>query len=112
MDMQEQLRKIQEDALAQLNAVESKADLDALRLKLLGKKGELTMLRRSMGQLPAEDRPKAGQIINAVAQTITEQLDAMDAKMKKIEQEKKLDFDALVEEALESAWVERIRTEF
>ena len=31
---------------------------------------------------------------------------------KVIEQEKKLDFDALVEEALESAWVERIRTEF
>ena len=95
MDMQEQLRKIQEDALAQLNAVESKADLDALRLKLLGKKGELTMLRRSMGQLPAEDRPKAGQMINAVAQTITEQLDDMDAKMKKIEQEKKLAREAI-----------------
>ena len=95
MDMQEQLRKTQEDALAQLNAVESKADLDALRLKLLGKKGELTMLRRSMGQLPAEDRPKAGQMINAVAQTITEQLDAMDAKMKKIEQEKKLACEAI-----------------
>ena len=95
MDMQEQLRKIQEDALAQLNAVESKADLDALRLKLLGKKGELTMLRRSMGQLSAEERPKAGQMINAVAQTITEQLDAMDAKMKKTEQEKKLAREAI-----------------
>ena len=85
MDMQEQLRKIQEDAAAQLAAVNSKADLDALRLKLLGKKGELTLIRRSMGQLPAEDRPKAGQMINAVAQAITEQLDAMDGKMKKIE---------------------------
>ncbi len=95
MDMQEQLRKIQEDAAAQLSAVQSKADLDALRLKLLGKKGELTLLRRSMGQIPAQDRPAAGQMINAVAQTITEQLDAMDAKMKKIEQEKKLKLEAI-----------------
>ena len=95
MDMQEQLRKIQEDAAAQLAAVNSKADLDALRLKLLGKKGELTLIRRSMGQLPAEDRPKAGQMINTVAQAITEQLDAMDGKMKKIEQEKKLAREAI-----------------
>ncbi len=95
MDMQEQLRKIQEDAAAQLAAVNSKADLDALRLKLLGKKGELTLIRRSMGQLPAEDRPKAGQMINAVAQEITEQLDAMDGKMKRIEQEKKLAREAI-----------------
>ena len=95
MDMQEQLRKIQEDASAQLAAIEDKAGLDALRVKLLGKKGELTMLRRSMGQLAAEDRPKAGQMINAVAQALTEQLDAMDEKMKQIEQEKKLAREAI-----------------
>ena len=39
MDMQEQLRRIQEEAMAQLEGVRDRAGLDALRLKLLGKKG-------------------------------------------------------------------------
>ena len=86
MDMQEQLRKIQEEAAASLEAVSDKAGLDALRLKLLGKKGDLTMLLRSMGQLPADMRPKAGQMINEVREKLTAQLDALDSKIKKLEQ--------------------------
>lgn len=95
MDMQEQLRKIQEEAAAQLSLVTDKAGLDALRLKLLGKKGELTLLRRSMGQIPAEDRPKAGQMINEVVVALTEKLDALDAELKKAEQERKLASEAI-----------------
>ena len=90
MDMQEQLSRIQQEAQAQLAGVTDKAGLDALKLKLMGKKGELTLLRRSMGQLPAEDRPKAGQMINEVVQLLTAQMDEMDSKLKKLEQEKKL----------------------
>ena len=95
MDMQEQLRKIQEEAAAALDAVSDKAGLDALRLKLLGKKGDLTMLLRSMGQLPADMRPKAGQMINEVREKLTAQLDALDSKIKKLEQEKKLAREAI-----------------
>ena len=95
MDMQEQLRKIQEEAAASLEAVSDKAGLDALRLKLLGKKGNLTMLLRSMGQLPADMRPKAGQMINEVREKLTAQLDALDSKIKKLEQEKKLAREAI-----------------
>ena len=80
MDMQEQLRKIQEEAANQLENVRDKAGLDALRLKMLGKKGDLTQLLRSMGQLPAEERPKAGQMINVVRERLTEQMDALDAR--------------------------------
>ena len=90
MDMQEQLRKIQEEAAAALEAGSDKAGLDALRLKLLGKKGDLTMLLRSMGQLPAEMRPKAGQMINEVREKLTAQLDSLDGRIKQLEQEKKL----------------------
>ncbi|MGN0996725.1 MAG: phenylalanine--tRNA ligase subunit alpha [Candidatus Ventricola sp.] len=93
--MQEQLRKIREEAAAQLAAVSDKAGLDALRLKLLGKKGDLTLLRRSMGQLPAEERPQAGQMINEVVTALTEQLDALHAHLKQIEQEKKLQREAI-----------------
>lgn len=95
MDMQEQLRKIQEEAAAALESVSDKAGLDALRLKLLGKKGDLTMLLRSMGQLPAEMRPKAGQMINEVREKLTAQLDTLDGKIKKLEQEKKLEREAI-----------------
>ena len=95
MDMQEQLRKIQEEAAAALESVSDKAGLDALRLKLLGKKGDLTMLLRSMGQLPAEMRPKAGQMINEVREKLTAQLDSLDGRIKKLEQEKKLEREAI-----------------
>ena len=95
MDMQEQLRKIQEEAAASLEAVSDKAGLDALRLKLLGKKGDLTMLLRSMGQLPADMRPKAGQMINEVREKLTAQLDSLDGRIKKLEQEKKLAREAI-----------------
>ena len=47
MDMQEQLRKIQEEATSQLESIRDKAGLDALRLKTLGKKGDLTLMLRS-----------------------------------------------------------------
>ena len=95
MDMQEQLRKIQEEAAAQLATITDKAELDALKVKLMGKKGELTLIRRSMGQIPAEDRPKAGQMINEVVTALTEKLDALDAKLKSAEQEKKLASEAI-----------------
>ncbi len=93
--MEEQLRQIQEEADKLLAAVVDQAGLDALRLKLLGKKGELTLLRRSMGKLPAEERPRAGQMINAVCADITEKMDALGVKIKKQEQEKKLEREAI-----------------
>ena len=95
MDMQEQLQKIQEEAIAQLETVNDKAGLEAMRLKYLGKKGELTLILRSMGQMPAEDRPKAGQMINAVRETLTAKMDALDGKIKALEQEKKLQSEAI-----------------
>ena len=95
MDMQEQLQKIQNEAIEQLGQISDKAGLEALRLKVLGKKGELTLLLRSMGQLPAEERPKAGQMINAVRETLTDKMDELDKQIKQLEQEEKLQRDAI-----------------
>ena len=95
MDMQEQLQSIRQMAQEQLAQVVEKADLDALKLKLMGKKGELTLLRRTMGQLPAEERPKAGQMINDVVTELTAQMDALYAKIKQQEQDKKLATEAI-----------------
>ena len=62
--MKEMLEKIKAEAAARLS--EKNADLEALRVQYLGKKGELTSVLRGMGQLSAEERPKVGQMANEV----------------------------------------------
>ena len=64
MSMKENLEQIRNEALAAINA--EGADLEALRIKYLGKKGELTAVLRGMGQLTPEERPVVGQIANEV----------------------------------------------
>lgn len=57
--MKEMLEKIKAEAAAKLEA--ANADLEAIRVQYLGKKGELTGVLRGMGALSAEERPKIGQ---------------------------------------------------
>ena len=62
--MRETLSRIKDEALAALQA--ENADLEQLRIKYLGKKGELTAVLRGMGALSAEERPIIGQLANEV----------------------------------------------
>jgi len=64
--MKEQLEKIKQHAQEELLNVQSVAELENIRLKYLGKKGELTSVLRGMGALPAEERPVIGQLANEV----------------------------------------------
>ena len=68
--MREMLSRIKSDALAQINA--DNADLEQIRVKYLGKKGELTAVLRGMGQLTPEERPIIGQLANEVRAEIEE----------------------------------------
>lgn len=68
--MKEKLAKIKEAALAQINEVD--ADLEQIKIRYLGKKGELTAVLRGMGSLSAEERPKVGQLANEVRANIEE----------------------------------------
>ncbi len=72
--MKETLLKIREDALSAISAPD--ADLEAIRIRYLGKKGELTAVLRGMGQLTAEERPVVGQIANEVREAIEKELGA------------------------------------
>ena len=62
--MKEKLEALKAQALEELAAVTSLDALKDLRVKYLGKKGPMTEILRGMGKLPAEERPKIGQIVN------------------------------------------------
>ena len=72
--MKEQLERIRASALEAMAQVKDSAELDALRVRILGKKGELTAVLKTMGKLSAEDRPVMGQMANNVRAAIEEHL--------------------------------------
>ncbi len=66
----------------ELKAADGMQTLEALRVKVLGKKGELTALLRGMGQLTPEERPAAGQMINEARERFTAMLEEKQAALK------------------------------
>ena len=62
--MKEILQKIRSEALERINSAD--ADLEALRVRYLGKKGELTAVLRGMAGLSPDERPVVGQLANKV----------------------------------------------
>ena len=75
INMKEQLEQIKVNALASLEAAANPAALEELRVKLLGKKGELTAVLKMMGKLTPEERPVMGQMANAVRAEIEAKLE-------------------------------------
>ena len=73
--MREQLELIKSKALTALKAASSPAELEELRVKLLGKKGELTAVLKLMGKLSPEERPVMGALANAVRSEIEAKLE-------------------------------------
>ena len=68
--MKEKLSKIRSEALEQIHSDD--VDLEQIKIKYLGKKGELTAVLRGMGALSAEERPVIGQLANEVRASIEE----------------------------------------
>ena len=88
--MKEQLVKIRAEALAAFESVKDSAALDELRVKYLGKKGELTAVLKQMGRLSAEERPAMGQLANEVRAALESALDSASQKMEEAALELKL----------------------
>lgn len=64
------LKEITEKAQQAIEDAADSAGLDLVRVAYLGKKGELTGLLKSLGKLPAEERPAAGAQINIAKGTV------------------------------------------
>ena len=64
--MKEMLQKLREASVAAILQADDITALENLRVKYLGKKGELTAILKQMGRLSAEERPAMGQLANQV----------------------------------------------
>ena len=93
--MKAQLESIRQQALAALEDAATPAALEELRVKLLGKKGELTAVLKQMGKLSAEERPVMGQMANAVRAAIEEKLEERKATIHAAAMEAKLAAEAI-----------------
>ena len=93
--MKEQLEKIRQEALGALESVKDAGELDALRVRFLGKKGELTGVLKMMGKLSAEERPAMGQAANTVRAAIEEKIETVRAELKEKAMEARLEAEAI-----------------
>lgn len=72
--MEENLKKVIETFAQEIVDAKSLDDLEKLRIKYLGKKGEITDLKKSIAKLPNEEKPEAGKFINKTSKEIEEKL--------------------------------------
>ena len=80
--MKQQLQNIELAAKQELEKIHDSAELESLRVKFLGKKGELTAILKQMSTLSAEERPVIGQLANKIRADIEEAISARSAELK------------------------------
>ena len=77
--MKEQLEAIRKQALEAVAGTQASADLEAVRVQYLGKKGELTAVLKQMGKLSPEERPVMGQLANEVRAAVEAAIESQSA---------------------------------
>ena len=79
--MKAQLEAIRSAALEAIQGAQAAAELDAVRVQYLGKKGELTAVLKQMGKLSPEERPVMGQVANEVRAALEEAIESQAAAL-------------------------------
>ncbi len=80
--MREELKQMQDKALAELAAVADSEQLQAFKVRYLGRKGELTSIMKGVGGLSLQERPLIGQIVNSVRDILEEQIELLSLRLK------------------------------
>ncbi|WP_461371012.1 phenylalanine--tRNA ligase subunit alpha [Candidatus Darwinibacter acetoxidans] len=93
--MLSKVEEIKASALEACSQAESVKELEQVRVRFLGKKGELTLLLRGMGQLPAEQRPHFGKLVNEVRDELESALAARETQLFQEEETRRLAAEAL-----------------
>lgn len=93
--MKEQLNNIKTDAEKELACVQSITELEGIRLKYLGKKGELTAVLRGMGSLSPEERPMIGQLVNDLRSFVEGRIDEVKNELQLKERSEQLNKEVI-----------------
>ena len=88
--MKEKLQSIKEEAIRQIEASDVPEKLNEVRVKFLGKKGELTAVLKAMKDVAPEERPKVGQMVNETRAAIEELLEETKKNMERKIREERL----------------------
>lgn len=88
--IKEKLAEIREKALAEISGSENLEKLNAVRVAILGKKGELTALLKGMKDIPPEERPEFGELVNDARASIEENLEETKRRLEKAAMELRL----------------------
>ena len=89
--MKEQIAKIKEDSVKEINQCQEEKELNELRVKYLGKKGELTVVLRGMGNISPEERPVIGSLVNQVRDELEALIQEKEKEFKRKERNRKLE---------------------
>ena len=79
--MEQELQRLKAEALEAIKGAADQQALQDIRVKYLGKKGEVTALLKGLGKLSPEERPKAGALVNAVREALEAEIDAVKTRM-------------------------------
>lgn len=93
--MKEKLLKLKTEALNRLKECNDNAYIEKVRVQYLGKKGELTLILRSMGSLSEEERPEMGKMANEVRAIIEEKIKSIKEDISARENQKKVNSEIL-----------------
>ena len=89
--MKEEIAKIKENSIKEIEQCTEEKSLNDLKVKYLGKKGELTVVLRGMGNLSPEERPIIGSLVNQVRDELEELIQKKEKEFKRKELENKLE---------------------
>ena len=93
--MKEKLEEISKKSREKIKEIKNSQELNDLKVKVLGKKGELTEILRGMGQIAAEERPVIGSLANKVRNEVENMISEKEAEFKKQELQKELEDETI-----------------
>ena len=88
--MEEKISEIRTHSIEEIEKCKTQKELNDLKVKYLGKKGELTAVLRGMGSVSPEERPVIGSLVNKLRDELNELIENKDKEFKKQELQEKL----------------------
>jgi len=73
--MEDELKRLEREAASEIDALSDLSDLESFRVKFLGRKGLFSTVMRQLGQVSVEDRPRLGQLANAIKKNTEERFE-------------------------------------